>query len=355
MKEKKRDILLDVMKGVGILLVVFGHTHKGIVGEAMGLFRMPMFLMLSGAALVYASRFSLKKKFKGLIVPYLTFSIVTFIYWAFVEARFRPLHDDPIFTGWLGTLDIKIQQFLNIFTAIGASNAFSYNVVLWFLPCLFVASLIYEGSKRIGGNSEVKAWIWKAVVSIVCIAAFVIIDCYDIRLPWCGELALLSVPFLLIGEVGYPRMRAVMERSKLLTILNGGGSLVLFILLYLWLEPKTDMNSHQIPALWIFYVMAVLGSVFVMAMCRFIEYRDHGWMQYCGKHSLIIMCVHEPIKRILIQVMSMATGMETTALRQNLFLSVLIVILIAFICIPIINVVNNYLPFMIGKKKPSQI
>ena len=223
MGQKKRDILLDVMKGVGILLVVFGHTHKGIVGEAMGLFRMPMFLMLSGAALVYASRFSFKKKFKGLIVPYFTFSIVSFIYWAFVEARFRPLHDDPIFTGWLGTLDIKIQQFVNIFTAIGVDNAFNYNVVLWFLPCLFVASLIYEGSKRIGGNSEAKAWIWKAVMSIVCIAVFAIIDCYDIRLPWCGELALLSVPFLLIGEVGYSRLRAVMERSKPLTILNGGG------------------------------------------------------------------------------------------------------------------------------------
>ena len=280
---------------------------------------------------------------------------MSFIYWAFVEARFRPLHDDPIFTGWLGTLDIKIQQFVNIFTAIGVDNAFNYNVVLWFLPCLFVASLIYEGSKRIGGNSEAKAWIWKAVVSIVCIAVFAIIDCYGIRLPWCGELALLSVPFLLIGEVGYPRLRAVMERSITLTILYGGVSLVLFILLYLWLEPKTDMNAHHLPALWMFYLMAVLGSVFVMAMCRFIEYRDHGWMQYCGKHSLIIMCVHEPIKRILIQVMSMVTGMETTALRQNLFLSVLIVILVAFICIPIIHVINNYLPFMIGKKRTFKL
>ena len=65
MKEKKRDILLDVMRGVGILLVVFGHMYKGIVGEPMGLFRMPMFLMLSGAALVYASRFSLKKSLRG--------------------------------------------------------------------------------------------------------------------------------------------------------------------------------------------------------------------------------------------------------------------------------------------------
>lgn len=354
MARKERDILLDVMKGVGILLVMFGHTHRGIAGEAMGLFRMPMFLMLSGAALVYASRFSLKKKFKGLIVPYLTFSLLSFIYWAFVEARFRPLHDDPIFAGWLGTLDIRVQQFLNIFTAIGVGNAFAYNVVLWFLPCLFVASLIYEGAKRLGGDSEKRGWVCKTLVALLCIAAYAVIASYDMRLPWCAELALLSVPFLLIGEAGYPRLRAIMERSRVLTIVNGGGYLIIFIILFVWLQPRTDMNAHHVPALWIFYLMALLGSGVVMALCRLIEHCEHGWMQYCGRNSLIIMCVHEPIKRILIQILSMATGMETTALRQNFWVSVIIVILIALICIPICHVVNNYLPFMIGKKKTAK-
>lgn len=220
------------------------------------------------------------------MVPYFTFSVVWFFHWAFIEARFHPLNDEPIFIGWLGTLDIKMLQFVNIFIAIDAPCAFSYNAVLWFLPCLFVASIIYEGSKRIGGNSEVKAWIWKVLASLACIVAFAFTVSHHIRLPWCGELALLSVPFLLIGEVGYPRLRAVMERSKALTILYGGVSLVLFILLYLWLEPKTDMKAHHIPALWLFYLMAVLGSVFVMAMCRLIEYREHGWMQTAVSKAL---------------------------------------------------------------------
>ena len=114
------------------------------------------------------------------------------------------------------------------------------------------------------------------------------------------------------------------------------------------------MKGHQIPALWIFYLMAMLGSVVVMAVSRFIKYRDHGWMQYCGKNSLIIMCVHEPIKRILIQVMAMATGIETTALRQNFWVSVLIVAIIALICIPLIRIVNNYIPFMIGKTRTGR-
>lgn len=56
----KRDQRLDIMKGIGILLVVFAHVfHKsGIIY----LFHMPLFFILSGAAMTYSkSGFSLKK------------------------------------------------------------------------------------------------------------------------------------------------------------------------------------------------------------------------------------------------------------------------------------------------------
>lgn len=57
----KRDSRLDIMKGIGILLVVFAHIfhNNGIVYQ----FHMPLFFILSGAAMTYSkSGFSLKKK-----------------------------------------------------------------------------------------------------------------------------------------------------------------------------------------------------------------------------------------------------------------------------------------------------
>ena len=41
-------------------------------------------------------------------------------------------------------LNVKLQQLLNIFTAINCKPAFIYNIVLWFLPYLFMAELLYS-------------------------------------------------------------------------------------------------------------------------------------------------------------------------------------------------------------------
>lgn len=47
----QRDSQLDILKGIGILLVVFAHTCKGDASGYVYLFHMPLFFFLSGAAL----------------------------------------------------------------------------------------------------------------------------------------------------------------------------------------------------------------------------------------------------------------------------------------------------------------
>lgn len=142
----KRDKNIDIVKGIGILLVVFAHIfhNSGIIYQ----FHMPLFFILSGAAMTYSkSGFSLKKKAKSLLVPYFVFSIICFVYWALIESRFRPMHDVAIFDDGIG-LNVKLQQFANIFTAINCRSAFVYNIVLWFLPCLIMAELVYSKIKN---------------------------------------------------------------------------------------------------------------------------------------------------------------------------------------------------------------
>lgn len=51
----RRDKLIDIAKGVGILLVVFAHTYSGILSGAIYYFHMPLFFMLTGCALTYSS------------------------------------------------------------------------------------------------------------------------------------------------------------------------------------------------------------------------------------------------------------------------------------------------------------
>lgn len=68
MKEKyskKRDEQLDILKGIGIILVVFAHVCSGYASTLVFLFHMPLFFFLSGAAMSYSKskRYDIWKKY----------------------------------------------------------------------------------------------------------------------------------------------------------------------------------------------------------------------------------------------------------------------------------------------------
>ena len=77
-KGKNRDYVIDIIKGIGIFLVVFGHVIQDIY--IINSFHMPLFFVLSGATLCYSTKgSSISKRAKRLLVPYFIFSIIWFI------------------------------------------------------------------------------------------------------------------------------------------------------------------------------------------------------------------------------------------------------------------------------------
>lgn len=61
------------------------------------------------------------------------------------------------------------------------------------------------------------------------------------------------------------------------------------------------------------------------------------------------MCVHEPLKRIILMTISKGISIPTDMLRNNLVLSIMASLVIVAVCIPIIAVVNKKLSWTIGK------
>lgn len=251
--DNKRDKSLDIMKGIGILLVVFAHVfHKsGVIYQ----FHMPLFFILSGAAMTYSkSGYSLKKKVKSLLIPYFVFSLICFSYWSFVEYRFRPVHDIAIWKDWTG-INIKIQQFINIFSAINCKSAFVYNIVLWFLPCLFMAEFIYSMIK----DTKVE-WI----ADIICVALCYIFVSKSDGLPWCFGEAIAAVPLLSLGNKLYLPLMRSLKKDIVKATVTCGISLLSFVVFYLLLNPHTDMLHNMIPNE--FYFMAITGSLCVVIL-----------------------------------------------------------------------------------------
>lgn len=131
----KRDFTIDALKAVGIFLVVLGHTTK--TEELHGYiysFHMPLFFIISGL-LYHARKDIVKRLVRSLLVPYVGFAFLTFAYWALIETRVRPVMEGTS----IG------EQFTNIFYPMsGIVEPYLFNVVLWFLPCLFIVTIGYH-------------------------------------------------------------------------------------------------------------------------------------------------------------------------------------------------------------------
>lgn len=254
-----RDRSLDIMKGIGILLVVFAHVYHN--SGLIYLFHMPLFFILSGAAMTYSkSGFDLKKKAKTLLVPYFLFSLLCFVYWALIESKFRPFPDDITIFGERFEQSLKLQQFVNIFAAINSRSAFVYNIVLWFLPCLFMAEFIY--SKFKGTKIE-----WG--IDVLCIIVGYVTVSSSNGWPWCLGEAVIAVPLLSIGNRFYLPLMKVLKKKTMYAVGIGVVCLLVFILMFVLQEPHTDMAHNIIPKE--FYLMAILGSLCVIILSLEID------------------------------------------------------------------------------------
>ena len=98
----KRDIRFDNIKGILILLVVFGHllelVHGGVSKAAYLViysFHMPAFVFVSG----YFAAFELKKILKKQILPYFVWYVIYFAFFGLIFAEGKPF--DPSTPYWL--------------------------------------------------------------------------------------------------------------------------------------------------------------------------------------------------------------------------------------------------------------
>ncbi len=117
-----RDKSVDIAKGIGIILVVWGHTRPCPVVNEICMFHMPLFFFLAGCFLKSESlKVVLYKRTRTLLVPLLFFYLVSLL--------------------------VKLGRTALAQPSVGTLLAFDYslanvNYPLWFIPTLFGAVVI---------------------------------------------------------------------------------------------------------------------------------------------------------------------------------------------------------------------
>lgn len=332
----KRDLTIDVAKGIGIFLVVLAHTTgNDFTHKFIYLFHMPLFFLLAGMTINYSIKQQPKefiyKKIKKIIIPYLFFCIISFIYWLIIERKVRNQMNISV-----------INNFLNIFLGRAYEQYYSYNVAMWFLPCLFTSELISYFILKYTKNN-----FMRFIVSTIILILGYVLCCHKLTLVFALETAFIAQFFIIIGFLFKTFLTNRFNKiTKLLFIIVS----VFSILLSLLFKNNIAMLGHTYGNLLLFTSGALGGSYIVYFLAKIAK--NNRILIFLGRNSIVILGLHEPIKRVIIKLFSIISNTTVEYARDNYALIITILILILFV--PIIYLFNEYLSVLVGKSKNKE-
>ena len=266
-----REVGVDIAKGIGILLVVWGH-NKCPLGKEIFAFHMPLFFLISGFFLKdEALKVFLYKKFRTLIVPCLFFWSVFFI---------------------IGTPLLFYRDKNLFFSRLSDNTLFYFSTVdssLWFLVALWW-SLVF--AFIIIHFIKPSKW-WCRILFVIGLFLFGYCLSYTGNSFFYITQGLIAFPFVLIGRYFYMYKNSI-NLYILFTL-----SLVIFLLsLKLW-KPIINLSILTLPDNPIEYLIPSLsGSFMIISFSLLINKPKYigKVLSSLGVMSIFIMALHGGIE-----------------------------------------------------------
>lgn len=342
---KNRIEWIDELKGIGIIFVIWGHVIGGDISRYLFSFHMPLFFFLTGVVFHNQDfKVFFKKRAWHLFVPYFFFGVTTWIYWAFIEKNFRPVQNISIWRSLLNLLIVQPGRDSN------GIDYFLQNNTLWFIPCLFFSSLLFLILYKI---SKAKIHVILPALIGFSILGFCLMRFLSFRLPWTLDIVPSAVAFIGLGFYFQKFLHSAdLNRfSVKKMIFLAIAFLTVHIIFNNFLRDGVDLNMGILPNYFQFYGLAILGII--TYFCFF--YRLHiSFFSKIGAYSLVIMLVHEPIKRVLAVVLAKILHLTTDAVRADVLLSIVLTIFILLVSILIAKFFEHFLPELAGMKRHIQ-
>ncbi len=281
-KESDREKWLDTAKGIGIVLVVFGH----LCGEYLPLlvkwifsFHMPLFFMLSGY-LEYGKKVGsfkpyIKHKASSLLWPYFTFGFCIVVIAAIDSIR-------------IGNSEVLIRTIL--IHLFGYSRA-DYGIgVIWFLAVLFELEILI-------GFLRYKNLL---AVSVIFLIIGNITFFKQITLPLYFNVLGGAIAFFMVGMI----IRILHDRIKSIYTIIFSAIFVLSTLISMIVFMKNDRVDLAVgiygESLCLYYIGAISGSFVIILISHIIcRFTTVNVLALLGQETMIIMMAHFFVNRFV--------------------------------------------------------
>lgn len=267
----KRLRYIDIAKGMAILCMVLGHTYsmqeKPFIFIWIYSFHMPLFFITSG--ILYRIKRSgeqkysslIQKKTKTLLIPYLIWNTIYQIFISILNFR--------------GGKNIWLTNLQHIIYFNGSA--------MWFLPVMFIASLIFLVT------------IKNKYLNIILGITLAIVG---INMPECSYMlevvfrAFVGVIFIEIGYYFYDMY--INNFSKIILVIVIG-----LDILGVQKNGLVNLSDRLFNNPYIYIWTACLGTYIIYKLSIYLDKRNIRLLEYWGKNSIKILCLHGFIIEII--------------------------------------------------------
>lgn len=341
MPTKTRVEYIDVLRAIAIILVIIGHIpypgfsttlHKWIYA-----FHIPLFFFVSGMSLCFTnySKLSLKanfrKRFFRIYSPYLIWGIA------------------------LALPNITIETILKLLYGTHQSIASVSNSSLWFLPVLFIATLLIDmllyTLHRIGKRKFLPLMLLfiPPIVLLIPTQATMQSLLGGHNLPFGIDIVPMAIFFMLSGYLLQSRKICNRHRfSALFYFLL----ILLFLLITTYFSLCNDVNyvlmaENRYGNYIYFFIAAFSGIMASFLLSKTIAkytIKLSQILQKIGSDTLLIFILH---KYPLLLVNDIVT-LIPVAYIPNYFIVPIYLLFSLVICVPISSYIKKHAPFLTG-------
>ena len=316
---KERNILIDVAKGLGILLVIWGHTTTPFFNEIYA-FHMPFFFVVSGYFFSRKGSFKnqLSYNIKRIGYPYLLFSVLIYLYYLLFCFIFK--------------LDYNPLGIIKIIPYDGVVSE-----PLWFLVSLFTISVFYYFVSKIKNGY---------IQLLLCLILFIFSKLHLIPNWFCISSSMSFLVYYFIGNklrefhANIFTIFAELEsHKKLLYVIL---SLVAFCILYYTI----DFAGNKYLSIAFSIPIALFGACCLVSFASLVSNlkKVSSGLAYIGRNSLTMYAIQLPLMELTRPVSNLFFERETYLGGMNVFVNL-------FITIIATEILCRVFPGILGKNR----
>lgn len=281
-KKQEKVAWIDSVKGIGIVLVVFGHIFSGKVTQAIYLFHMPLFFFMGGYLLNVSTdrKYFLYKKSIQLLIPYLVYLTVLYVPQEVIHIL---RGEDTVIKGLIRPV-------------IGGKMLFGWVSVFWFVSCFFITQQLLN---------YVLSRFSKAVVVRIMLACLVLAYTNQILFPkvwftWSLNVVFLSLPVMYLGTIY--RKNQLWFNSEVLAIF------CFVVVVFTWFDDQNTLdmksNYYGIPL-----ISLTSGLILIAGLVQILKGINRSnvllmLFAKLGAASMTIMYLHQVIQSCMKQFLN---------------------------------------------------